>query len=137
MGDLRSKFNAVQSGIIHSSGFAKVADGNTASFGASSTETFSQRLHTEHNRQHIQSFGNAGVLHGYRMEAKAAMPVNRQGANLTYGADTAPLRSGNRASLGHVDTGSTRQSLNARGSTRLAVPTRFKEPTPRHYNPYD
>ncbi|HRC27952.1 MAG TPA: hypothetical protein PKV96_01025 [Candidatus Saccharimonas sp.] len=136
MGDLRTKFSNNQSGVMHSSGLARVADGDAASFGATSAESFSQRLHIEHNRQHVQSFGNAGVLHGYRMEAKTQTLGNRQGPNVTRSADSGLPRSGNRASPGRVDVGLSRQSINASSSTRLATHTRFREPSPRHYNPY-
>jgi hypothetical protein len=136
MSDLRSKFNSIQSGVIHSSGFANVTDGGTANFGTTSTESFTQRLRVERNRQHVRSFGSAGVLHGYRLEANTALPVNRQGTNIIHGANTEPLRSGNRVLVGRVDTGITRQGPGARSGARLTVPTRFKEPSPRHYSPY-
>lgn len=137
MSDLSRKYNPIESGVMHSSGFANIADGNTASFGAASPETFAQRMHIEHNRQHVQGFRNAGVLHGYRQEARSSPVGNRQGANISQlSVPQQSLHSGNRTSVGHVDSGLSRQSYNARNNSRLAVPTRFHEPTSRHFNPY-
>lgn len=50
--------------ILHSSGIGKTARGHT--FGSTSAETFSKRLHTEANRTHIGSYGSANVHYDHR-----------------------------------------------------------------------
>lgn len=55
-----------QAAAVHTSGFADAADKGAPSFGATSPESFQQRLAVDRNRQHIAKFRHAEIHTDYR-----------------------------------------------------------------------
>lgn len=70
MGLYQSFFNKPDAAAMHSNDMAKVADGNQPSFGATSKQSFRQRLGIERNRKHVGSYSQANMHHEYRSVAK-------------------------------------------------------------------
>ena len=100
---LFSRFNQ-QGSTFHSSGIV----GDDSTMGATNAQSFEQRRQIEHNRQRINGYKHAGVLHNYRNNARPAVMPRPASEN-----STAP-----RPSV----TAPPRQS--------------FKESQVRRYNPY-
>lgn len=110
-----------QDNPFHSSGYAKVASGD--SIGASSAETFGQRRHIERNRRAVGRYGDSLIGRGHMRNLAQAQIDNplRQSEAGTETPSRQRFNSGN--------------GIPNRGS--VAIPKRtFTEPSGRHYNPF-
>jgi hypothetical protein len=70
MGLFQSFFNKPDSAAMHSNDMAKIADGDQPSFGATSAQSFRQRMRIERNRRHVGSYRQANMHHEYRSDAR-------------------------------------------------------------------
>ena len=99
---LFSRFNQ-QGSTFHSSGIV----GDDSTMGATNAQSFEQRRQIEHNRQNINGYKHAGVLHSYRNGVRPTVTQRPASDNV---AVRPPV------------VAPPRQS--------------FKEPQVRRYNPY-
>ncbi len=97
---------------LHSSAYAKVAQGDTV--GSTNAQTFQQRQELHRNRQEVRHYGASMIAQGHMREETQM----QQGVN--------PLRRPQR--LGTPARPGVRPSLPPRQS--------FREPPGRGYNPY-
>ena len=121
---LNNKFiNQPGRGVFHTSGYAKVAQGD--SIGATSAESFDRRLRVDRNRRAVGRYGDSMIGRNYmREEVKGALDASN------------PLKQSEASAAPQV---SSRQRFNAGGTTPVrgvSIPKRtFTEP-PKRYNPY-
>ncbi|MFZ1258813.1 MAG: hypothetical protein WAQ25_05090 [Candidatus Saccharimonas sp.] len=152
MGLLSSRFNAMQPKTLHTNAMAEISADGKLVLGAASPETFEQRRRIDRNRQHIQSFRSAGIVHGYRTEARSQSPttVQRPSADKTATQQAASPEPttilGKREAAQTARLAPSRQAFNATLTPAIlphktpdntrATTQRFREPPSRGYNPF-
>jgi hypothetical protein len=113
------KFGAQPEKPFHSNAYAQEANGE--SIGSTNAQTFGQRYHIERNRRAVRSYRDSYVGQGaLQHRARTSNPLQR------------------------LDSGSARQSQNAKNPSTPLVPPRssapprptFKEPPTRGFNPF-
>ena len=109
----RFRHNSLQSGVVHSNGFANAADHGNPSFGSTSAESFAQRRAIDRNRQHINRFQDARIHQDYRAP-KSSQEPEVEGNHVTQ---PAPPERPARSPIPRTTGG-------------------FREPTSRGFNPF-
>lgn len=99
---------------FHSSGYAEVS--NSGSMSSTNTQSFGERHHIEHNRQHVRRYGDSFIATGmHARDEFQKMNSSREKTEPRHGrtAKPSPLK----------------------GRTNLPPQRHFSEPSQR-YNPY-
>ncbi len=129
----RSRFTQQPIDVTHSNAIARVADGDAPSFGSGSKETFDQRKEVEKNRQYVEGFHSAGVVHNYRDSARQHEATKRRMKAIRERIQQ-KTQSRDSTSLQRFNATSAPRPVHKLDSA--APRRRFTEPTSRRYNPF-
>jgi len=121
---------------FHTSGYARVAQGNA--MGVASTQSFAQRQRIEKNRQLIQQYRDSQVANGSHLREELQRRLDAPQDTTGDAKDKHHRRrfaTNNRQAF-NSGNASSATPPSAKQSSPLVQRTPFKEPPKRGFNPY-